>query len=187
MPQEKAKNLRDLLVMKLQTLYYGEQQFDKGLTKMIEAASDEDLKAILQSHLEETKDQSQRLVEAFDELDAKAEPLESDAIDGLVSDAQWCIDNIKNPQVLDASLIAAAQYVEHHEIAGYGSAATWAEQLEEFEVKEILGEILDEEKAADEKLSGLALAKINEEAADDEVDEVIVEERFIGRLDPGTV
>jgi ferritin-like metal-binding protein YciE len=171
MPQEKAENLQELLVMKLQALYYAEQEIVKALPKMVEAATDEELKSAFQSHLRETEGHVQRLNQAFNELDAKAEPLESDAINGLIEDTQWCIDNIKNPQVLDASLIAAAQYVEHYEMAGYGSAATWAEQIGEMEVKNILGLTLDEEKAADEKLSALAVVKVNEQAADEEVEE----------------
>jgi ferritin-like metal-binding protein YciE len=183
MPQETAENLRDLLVMKLQALYFAEQEITKALPKMVEAATDEDLKSAFQSHLKETEGHVERLVEAFSQLDAIAEPLESDAVLGLIEDTKWCIDNIENPQVLDASLIASAQYVEHFEMAGYGSAATWAEQLGEIEVKNILGATLEEEKAADEKLSALAMVKVNESASDEETDEN-VRGGILGRMEP---
>ena len=184
MPQETANNLRELLVMKLQALYFAETEIAKALPKMVEAATDPDLKYAFQSHLKETEEHTSRLTQAFDMLGAKIEPLESDAVTGLIDDAQWCIDNISNSQVLDASLIAAAQYVEHFEMAGYGSAATWAEQIGELEVKKILGMTLDEEKAADEKLSALAMVKVNEQAKDEEVEETASEKRggILGRM-----
>jgi ferritin-like metal-binding protein YciE len=182
MPQETAENLRDLLVMKLQSLYYAEQQITKALPKMVEAVADEDLKMALQSHLKETEEHVSRLTQALDQLDAKVEPLESKAVEGMIADTQWCIDNIENSKVLDASLIGAAQNVEHFEMAGYGSAATWAEQLGEAEVKNILGMTLDEEKAADEKLNGLALSKVNEQAADEEVEELGSRGGVLGKL-----
>ncbi len=171
MPQETAENLHDLLVMRLQALYSMEQDLTQAIPKMVEAATDEDLKIAFQSHLKETENHTARIAQALDLLDAQAEPMESDAVKGLVADTEWCIDNITNTQVLDASLIAAAQYVEHYEMAGYGSAATWAEQLGEMEVKNLLGKTLEEEKAADEKLSGLAMVKINQQAQDEEVEE----------------
>ncbi len=186
MPQETAENLHDLLVMKLQALYYTEQEIIKALPKMVEAATDPELKNAFQSHLRETEGHVQRLNQAFNELDAKAEPLESDAINGLIEDTQWCMDNIESPQALDASLIAAAQYVEHFEIAGYGSAATWAEQTGEMEVKNILGLTLDEEKAADEKLSALAMVKVNEQASDEEVEETSTG-TAMGRMQPSGI
>jgi ferritin-like metal-binding protein YciE len=187
MPQETAENLHDLLVMKLQALYFAETEITKALPKMVEAATDEDLQAAFQSHLKETETHVQRLNEALMQLDAKVEPLESDAVTGLIADTEWCIDNIENPQVLDASLIAAAQYVEHFEIAGYGSAATWAEQLGEIEVKNLLGATLDEEKAADEKLSALAMVKVNEQASDEETEEATGRGGILGRMQPSGI
>jgi ferritin-like metal-binding protein YciE len=185
MPQETAENLHDLLLMKLQVLYGTEQEFAKGLGKMAEAATDEDLKLAFQSHQKETEEHLTRLNKAFAELDEKPEVLESDAVTGLVSDAQWCMDNIANPQVLDASLVAVAQNAEHFEIAAYGSAAQWAETMGHMEVKNLLGTTLEEEKAADEKLTGLALSKINEAANDMLEEEVELEEKgFMGDLEP---
>ncbi len=185
MAQENAENLHDLLLMKLQVLYFAETEFAKALPKMAEAATDEDLKMAFQSHLKETEVQIQRLNKAFEELDETPEVLESDTVLGLVTDSQWCMDNIESPQALDAALIASAQYVEHFEIAGYGSAATWAETMGHMEVKSLLGETLEEEKAADEKLNGLALSKINEAANEMEMDEIETEEKgFIGGLEP---
>jgi ferritin-like metal-binding protein YciE len=185
MARENAENLHDLLLMKLQVLYGAEQEFTKALPKMAEAATDEDLKMAFQSHLKETERHIQRLNKAFEELDEKPEILESEAVQGLVADTQWCIDNIENSQALDTALTAAGQNVEHFEIAGYGSAASWAETMGHTEVKNLLGETLEEEKAADEKLNGLALAKINEAANDMETEEIELEEKgFFGKMEP---
>lgn len=182
MPQETAENLRDLLVMKLQALYFGEKELTKAIPQLVEAATDEDLKMAFHSHLKETEGHVQRLNQAFEQLDAKAEPMETEALEGLVNDTKWCIDNIESGKILDAALIGAAQYVEHYEMAGYGTAATWAEQLGEMEVKNILSETLEEEKSADEKLTALAEIKVNEQATDEEVEELGSRGGVLGKL-----
>jgi len=133
---------------------------------MAKAASNGDLKEAFDSHLEETRGQVERLEEAARELHFKITPEESDAIRGLIKDAEWCIKNIKDSKTLDASLVAAAQYVEHFEIAGYGTARTWAEEMGHKRVAELLQATLDEESAANEKLTALAESKVNEEAND---------------------
>ncbi len=189
MPQEDAKNLHDLLLMKLQVLYGAEQELSKALPKMADAATDEDLKMAFQNHQKETEGHIQRLNKVFKALNENPEVLESDTVNGLISDAQWCMDNIENPQALDASLIASGQYAEHFEIAGYGSAATWAETMGHMEIKNILGQTLEEEKAADEKLNSLALSKINEAASDTDLSEVEMEEKGFmgGKLETGAI
>ncbi|MBX4191739.1 MAG: ferritin-like domain-containing protein [Candidatus Doudnabacteria bacterium] len=186
MPQEKAENLNDLLVMKLQALYFAETEITKALPKMVESASSEELKTAFQSHLKETETHVQRLNQALEELDAKVEPLESEAVTGLIEDTKWCMDNIDQGPVLDAALISSAQYVEHFEMAGYGTASTWAEQIGEMEVKSLLGMTLDEEKAADEKLSALAMIKVNEQASDEEIEEAS-RGGILGRMEPSGI
>jgi len=164
MSQKSPENLYDLLIVKIKALYDTEQQLVKALPKMAQAATDADLKQAFTDHLEETKEHVTRLEEVFKLLDVSATTETSDAIRGLVSDAQWCIDNVQKGPALDASLIAAAQYVEHFEQAGYGSAAEWADTMNQMDVKNILGITLDEEEAADEKLTSLAESRINEAA-----------------------
>jgi len=182
-------NLHDLLVLKLKSLYDIEQQLVKAIPKMAKAATSEELKSAFEDHLDETQEHVSRLEDIFKQMDSEPEAEEGEAIRGLISDAEWCIKNIENEQVLDASLISAAQSVEHYEMAEYGSAAQWAEQLNLDEVKEILGTTLEEEEMADEKLTTLAESKVNEEAimGMEEIDERS-KKGFLGRsLETGNI
>ena len=156
--------LHDLLITKLQVLADVENVLVKALPKMAKAATDEQLRAGFEEHLEQTKVHAQRLEKMFSLLEASPKKVKSEAIRGLVEDAEWVIKNVKGPEALDANLIAAAQYVEHYEIAGYGSAYEWAMEIEYSEVADLLQQTLLEEKEADEKLSTLAIDKINEKA-----------------------
>ena len=159
--------LQDLLITKLQVLYDVENQLVKALPKMAKNASDSDLSASFEEHLKQTKGHVERLEKAFKLLDIKPKKMKSEAIRGLVEDAEWVIENVQGDEALDANLIAAAQYVEHYEIAGYGSAQSWASEMGHAEVSDLLQETLDEEKAADKKLNDLATSKINEKALPD--------------------
>lgn len=170
--QSKYSTLHDLLILKLKALHYAESELMKALPKMAKAASDAQLKQAFTMHLDETRVQKDRLVQALGMLGATGKMLEkSAAIDGLIKDAAWCIANIKDADARDASLIAAAQYVEHYEMAGYGSAKAWAEEMGHSEVVDLLQETLDEESAANEKLTSLAEGGINDEANDMETRE----------------
>jgi ferritin-like metal-binding protein YciE len=133
-------------------------------------AQSEDLKTALEGHLEETKGQVKRLDKIFKSLGTKAEGKECPALKGLVEETEEVIWEA-SPQVMDAGLIGCAQAVEHYEMARYGTLKAWAEQLEMEDAVELLEETLDEEKAADEKLSELALAGINQQVDDDEGEE----------------
>lgn len=177
---KKYETLHDLLILKLQALNYTENELIKALPKMAKSATDSDLKQAFASHLEETRTQAERLAQALRMLGNTGKGTEqSAAIDGLIEDAEWCIKNISDGTTRDAALIAAAQYVEHYEIAGYGSAIAWAEEMEHDEVAELLQETLDEESAANEKLTTLAEGGINDEANDmheTDEDESIIEQ-----------
>ena len=167
-------NLHDLLILKLRALHYTETALIKALPKMASAATDADLKQAFTAHLEETRIQKERLDQALTMLGYTGKSSEkSAAIDGLIEDAEWCIKNVKDADVRDASLIAAAQYVEHYEMAGYGAARTWAEEMGHTEVEELLQETLDEESAANEKLTTLAEGGINDEANDMEEESIV--------------
>lgn len=156
--------LDDLLILKLQSLYDIEQEIIKALPKMAKAATDEKLKALFEQHLEETKQQKTRLEEIFDLFELKPKKVEVEAIRGLVADANWLLDQEMSPEALDASLVAAAQYIEHYEMAGYGSAASWAKKLGIKPVAKLLGQTLKEEEKADKLLTKLAEKYLNEEA-----------------------
>ncbi len=160
-PQEKYETLHDLLILKLRSLHDIEREIVKALPKMAKAATDEKLREAFAAHLEESRAQVERLEDALRILNAPVGKSRVEAIRGLVADTDWVVKSVKNPQARDAILIAAAQYVEHYEIAGYGTARAWSDLMDHREVSELLQETLDEESAANEKLTKLAESVIN--------------------------
>ncbi len=150
--------------MKLKALYDTELQLAKALPKMAKKATDPELSAGFEDHLAETEEHVRRLEDIFERLGEKASKTKVEAIRGMIADADWLMKNIKDAEALDASLIAAGQYAEHYEMAGYGAAKEWAKLLGLNEIEDILNETLKEEKAADAKLNELATARINEQA-----------------------
>ena len=118
-----VKSVHDLLVDELRDLYHAEKQLVKALPKMAKAAKSDKLRQAFEHHLEETKGQVERLETVFDKLEMPARAKRCEAMAGLIEEAQEMIEEIKTPEVLDAALIAAAQKVEHYEIASYGSVA----------------------------------------------------------------
>ena len=158
-------SLKTLYIHELHDLYDAEHQLLKALPKMAKAASSEDLKTAFETHLDETEHQITRLEEIFAKLELPLRAPKCKAMEGLVEEGKTAIEEDMDEQVRDAALIAAAQRVEHYEIAGYGCARTFARQLGHDEIADTLQTILDEEKATDEKLTELAMQHINEEAA----------------------
>lgn len=152
----KVNSLNDLLVEELQDLLSAENQLLKALPKMAKAASDEELKAGFEQHLEETKGQIERLEKVFELLGEEAKQKKCKAMEGLIAEAQEKIDLQGDEATRDAALIGAAQKVEHYEIAGYGTVRSFAEVLGHDEVAELLQETLDEEAATDEKLTEIS-------------------------------
>jgi ferritin-like metal-binding protein YciE len=156
-------NLNDLFVHLLQDMYYAENQIKKTLPEMAEKASDPDLQEAFEKHLEETKEQISKLEEVFEIIGEEAEKEECQAIEGLLEEGDELIEEAEEGPVLDAALIAAAQKVEHYEIASYGALCAMARKLDQNEAAQILHEILEQEKDTDEKLSDLS-DSIEEEA-----------------------
>lgn len=163
--------LHDLLYMKLQALYDTENELIKALPKMAKKSTNEKLADGFNEHLEETKGHATRLEEAFKILDKKPRKLSVEAIRGIIADAEWIIKNIDDLAARDAALIAAAQYAEHYEMAGYISAHSWAERLGFNDIAELLQQNLQEEQAASEKLETLAKEEIDEKAVGDDTEE----------------
>lgn len=159
------KTMHDLFVHGLQDIYYAENQIIKSLPEMIEKATDGQLKAGLRTHLQETKEQVARLERVFEMLKEKAQGATCPAIDGIIEEADDIAGEVDDKQVLDAAIIAAAQAVEHYEIARYGTLVAWAEQLGHRPCIALLQKSLDEEKATDKKLTSLADSKVNRRAA----------------------
>lgn len=152
----KLKSLEDLFQHLLQDMYYAESRIAKTLPKMAKKASNSSLKDGFEIHLEETKEQISKLENVFEILDYKKEKEKCEAIEGLLKEGNSLIDEAEEGPVMDAALIAAAQKVEHYEIASYGMLCAMAKKLNEKEAAEILHEILDQEKATDKKLSDMA-------------------------------
>jgi ferritin-like metal-binding protein YciE len=152
----KIINLRDVFVEQLKDLYNAEQQLVKALPKMAKAATSPDLAQGFEEHLEQTKGHVNRLEEIFQKLDEKPTGKKCKAMEGLIKEGSETIEEDASDAAKDALLIAAAQRVEHYEIAGYGSVKTYADLLGENEAAELLAETLQEEKDTDEKLTEAA-------------------------------
>jgi ferritin-like metal-binding protein YciE len=156
----------DLLLHGLKDIYYAENQILKSLPKLIDKATNRDLSKGLKDHLEETKNQVARLDQVFKKLGQDPQGVQCPAIDGLISEADELAGEVGDKVVLDAAIIGAAQSVEHYEIARYGTLIAWAESLGHDDIIRLLNTNLNEEKAADKKLSTVALRKgINRKAA----------------------
>lgn len=155
------KSLDDLLVDHLKDLYDAEQRIVTALPKMSSAATNPGLKQAFDAHLKETQTQIGRLEQAFQHLGVEPQAVTCQAMKGLLAEGQEVLDASGNPDVIDAALIAAAQRVEHYEIAGYGCARTFATQLKHTAVAKLLQATLDEEAEADKQLTSLAEHRVN--------------------------
>ncbi|KQT45858.1 hypothetical protein ASG47_13000 [Devosia sp. Leaf420] len=159
------KQLDDLFLDTLKDIYYAERQILKALPKMAKAATSPELKAGFEQHHQETEGQVERLQQVFDILGKPARGKTCDAILGILEEGKEIMDEYKGATALDAGLVAAAQAVEHYEIARYGTLVTWAKQLGHNDIAQLLSETLKEEEATDKKLSQVALASVNQRAA----------------------
>jgi len=156
----------DLLLHGLKDIYYAENQIVKSLPKLIDKATNRDLSKGLRDHLEETKTQVARLDQVFKKLGQEPEGVQCPAIDGLIEEADEVAGEVADKEVLDAAIIGSAQAVEHYEIARYGTLIAWAESAGHDDIVRLLNTNLNEEKAADKKLSTVALRKgVNRKAA----------------------
>ncbi|MGD9720948.1 MAG: ferritin-like domain-containing protein [Pirellulales bacterium] len=160
----KLSTLEDLLVHELRDLYSAENQITKALPKMVKTAQSANLKNAFQEHLEVTQKQIERLDEIFEKLDKSSRGPKCAAMEGLLKEGKDLMSEDAEPAVMDAALIAAAQRVEHYEIAGYGCARTFARLLGHDKIALTLQEILDEEAEADTTLTELAESEINPSA-----------------------
>ena len=159
------KTLQDLFIHELSDIYSAEKQLTRALPKMARAASDAKLAEAFTSHREETRGQVERIDKIVEAADFRLKRVKCAAMEGLVEEGRDVIEDVEKGPVLDAALIAAAQKVEHYEIASYGTLCTFAKQLGHDDALALLKETLAEEKAADEKLNTLALEQANAKAA----------------------
>lgn len=152
----KLNTMKDLYIDQLRDLYSAEDQLISALPKMAQAASSSDLQKAFQDHLNETRNQKQRLEQIFSGLGVVPQGETCQAMQGLIKEGENIINAQADPTVRDAALIAAAQRVEHYEMAGYGAVRTFADELGYSNAKNMLQQTLDEEGAADKKLTSLA-------------------------------
>ena len=158
------KTLNDLFVHTLQDIYYAEQKITKALPKMISKVSDQQLQSAFLTHLAETEHHIARVEEVFRMHGEKPKAVTCPAIDGIVTEAEEIMGEASDPEVLDAAALAAAQAVEHYEIARYGTLKTWAAELGLKEAVKLLDATLAEEKKTDETLTRLAEQEVNQHA-----------------------
>jgi ferritin-like metal-binding protein YciE len=162
--ENKDSDLHELFLDELADMYHAEHQLTKALPKMAKAAESDELRTAFEMHLNETETQITRLEEVFDSVMAKVNSKTCEGMKGIISEGEEMLKEMKNTSALDATLIAAAQKVEHYEIASYGTLAAWARQMGHQDAAELLEETLSEEKAADEKLTQIATSIANQKA-----------------------
>lgn len=160
----KLQTLEDLLIHQCQDILSAEHQAKKALPRMAEAAGSDKLRKAFRDHQKETDAQIGRLEKAFELMDKPVSASHCEAAEGLITEAEDYLDGDGNRDVLDAGIIAAAQRFEHYEIAAYGSAISFARKVNRNEVASLLQESLDEEKAAEEKLTSIAENGVNNAA-----------------------
>jgi ferritin-like metal-binding protein YciE len=161
-----AGTLHDAFIDELRDSYDGEKQLTRALAKLAKAATSPPLREAFEAHLEETQTQIERLEQVFELLEEKARGKHCDGIAGIVEEGKSIMEEEFDETTMDACLIAAGQRAEHYEMAAYGTLVAWAKAMGHTEVAKLLQQTLDEEKAADKKLSGLAEGGINQGAAD---------------------
>jgi ferritin-like metal-binding protein YciE len=159
------KTLDDLFVHTLADIYYAEHQIIRSLPDMVEKATNPELKQGFQKHLQESQGHVGRIEKVFEMHGVPARTVNCPAIDGILEEAEEVSAEVDDKQVLDAALIAAAQAVEHYEITRYGTLIAWAEELGRSDCASVLQQNLDEEKATDRKLTEMAEARVNMQAA----------------------
>ena len=160
----KSKELDALFLEALKDIYYAERKILRALPKMARAAQSDQLKAAFQQHREETEVQKERLDQVFEMLGRRPQGKTCPAIDGIIEEGEEVMDTFKGTPALDAGLVAAAQAVEHYEIARYGTLCAWAKVLGMDDAAKVLSQTLEEEKKTDETLNQLAESEINQTA-----------------------
>ena len=160
----KSKELDALFLEALKDIYYAERKILRALPKMMRAAQSPQLKAAFQQHKDETEGHKERLDQVFEMLGRRPQGKTCPAIDGIIEEGEEVMDTFKGTPALDAGLVAAAQAVEHYEMARYGTLCAWAKVLGMDEAVQVLTQTLEEEKKTDETLTQLADSEINQTA-----------------------
>lgn len=159
-----GKTIQDLFLEDLRDIYHAEKQIAKALPRLAKQVQSDSLRQAMEMHVEQTKGQIERLEQVFEELDTKSRGKRCEAMEGLLEEANEILEMGLAPEVQDAALIAAAQKVEHYEIASYGTLRAYAEACGLDRVAQLLEETLNEEKETDAKLNELATGDVNRKA-----------------------
>ena len=157
--------MHDLFVHGLKDIFYTEKKLVAELPKMAKKASDPDLKRAFEDHAAQTENHLSRLEEVFEMIDMQPRGEKCEALEGLLEETKDLLKDVKDPDVLDAGLLAAAQAVEHYEITRYGTLVAWSKQLGLSDAEPVLNETLEEEKQADKLLTEIAESDVNRKAA----------------------
>ena len=160
-----VKTLEDLFVESLKDIYYAEKHILKALPGMVKKAGSKKLRDALETHRQETEGQIDRLEQVFKLFDISPRGKKCEAIEGILAEAKEHMEDIEDPEVLDAGMIGSAQAVEHYEITRYGTLIAWAKQLGREDAAELLEENLEQEKHADQLLTRIAESAVNERTA----------------------
>ena len=160
----KVRTLEDLFIDLLKDLYSAENQLVKALPKMAKNAQSSDLQKAFQDHLKQTEKQAERIERIFSDLEGSPRGKKCVGMEGLVEEGNEIMKEAADPDALDAGLIAAAQKVEHYEIASYGTARAWAQHLGYHDAAKLLEQTLEEESMANELLTRIAESHVNMEA-----------------------
>ena len=160
-----TQTLHDAFLDELKDAYDAEKQLTKALPKLAKASTSPELRQAFEDHLEETNGHVEKLEQVFESLDEKPKGTRCDGIAGIIDEGKKVMDEPFEGATMDACLITAAQRAEHYEIAAYGTLVAWAKTMGHNDASDLLQEILDEEKAADERLNAIAESGVNEEAA----------------------
>ena len=161
-----AGTLHDAFIDELRDTYDAEKQLTKALTKLAKSATNPQLRQAFETHLEETRGHVERLEQVFEGLDEKVRGKHCDGIAGIIEEGKSIMEEDFDEETMDACLIAAGQRAEHYEMAAYGTLIAWAQAMGHTEAIRLLQQTLNEEKAADKKLSSLAESGINRRAAE---------------------
>jgi ferritin-like metal-binding protein YciE len=160
-----VKTMDDLFLHMLKDMYNAEKQLIKALPKMAKNSESAELKQAFETHLEETEGQVERLEKVFEMIGKRAQGKVCAAMEGLVEEGKEAMDEIEDPEVLDAALLSGAQAVEHYEISRYGTMVAMANQLGLKDAAKLLEQTLEEEKKTDQLLNQIALSSVNKKAA----------------------
>jgi len=156
--------LKDLFIEQLKDLYHAEKQLEQVLPRLSAAATSADVKNLLDKHFKETNDHVTRLEKVFELIGVKPEERKCRAMVGLISEADDVLKDCEAPEVRDAAIVSSAQRIQHYEMAGYGTARTYARTLGEDDAADVLQQTLDEEGRMDDVLTKIAKQSVNPEA-----------------------